>query len=74
MESNNFETDLNEKECDLLMNALIKCHLLHTRVKAGLKVELTAKNFNFPDLTDDEEMELVGKIYRISQFGLLEGA
>jgi len=74
MESNSCETDLSEKECALLTGALMKCHVLHTWVKAGLKVELTAKNFNFPDLTDDEEMELVGKIYRISQFGLLEGA
>ena len=72
MESNNCETDLSEKECALLMGALIKCHLLHTWVKAGLKVELTSKNFNFPDLTDDEEMEIVEKIYRISQLAYLK--
>lgn len=63
---------LTEKDCSTLMLALVKVRILYNAAKAGLDVKITPKNFGFPEMTDEEEWELVQKLYANSQIEWLK--
>ena len=63
--------NLTEIEYNICMLAVIKCHMLQGWINAGLPVNLTKKNFGFPDMSHDEEEILVQKLYENSQIAWL---
>lgn len=65
------ELELTEEQYCLCINAIIKCKLLSDIVKHDLPCNLTSKNFRFPEITSDEESELVIKLHQLSQIAFL---
>jgi hypothetical protein len=63
--------ELSDTDYNICMMAVMKCNLLHRAVKAGLPCTLTLKNFGFPEITDEEELELVEKLYQASELAWL---
>jgi hypothetical protein len=64
--------ELTEVEYNICMMAVMKCNLLWKAIQAGLPlVPLTDKNFGFPTMTQEEESELVEKLYQNSELAWL---
>ena len=64
--------ELTEVEYNICMMAVMKCNLLWRLVKADVQmVPLTKKNFGFPDLTEEEESQLIEKLYQNSELAWL---
>jgi hypothetical protein len=66
------DINLTERDYTTLMSALIKVRLLNGWVQAGLDVKLTPKNFGFIEMTNEEEWELVQKLYANAQIAWLK--
>jgi hypothetical protein len=66
------DTILSERECLILAKALIKCRILWRYVGADIPVNLNQKNFGFPEMTDDEEIDLIHKLYTLEQLAFLK--
>jgi hypothetical protein len=63
--------ELSDTDYNICMMAIMKCQLIHRAVKVGLPCTLTSKNFGFPDMTDEEELELVDKLHEASELAWL---
>ena len=62
-------TDIDLNICIL---AIVKCNLIWRAAKVGLPVNITKKNFGFPDMTQEEEHELLMKLSEQSEIAWLK--
>jgi hypothetical protein len=72
MDEKEVSTELSEIDYNICLMAVVKCNLLWRAVKIGLPVNLDKRWFGFPDMTDDEEHELIEKLLNNSQLAWLK--
>lgn len=68
------KTDINLSyvEYNTCVMAVTKCDILWRALKAGLPVTLTKEGFGFPDLTYDEESDLIQKLVNNAELAWLK--